>query len=80
MKEISSLVIRYHGRTVGILADAKSGKCAFEYDREWLADGFSISPFSLSLEKRVFLPKKDVFDGLFGVFSDSLPDKAHSGE
>lgn len=74
MKEISSLTVKYHGRTVGILAETKEGKCAFQYDREWLADGFSLNPFSLPVNDRVFLPKKDVFDGLFGVFADSLPD------
>ena len=26
------------------------------------------------LEKKVFLPKVDPFEGLFGVFADSLPD------
>ena len=47
---------------------------AFEYDNEWLRDGFSISPFSLPLVKKVFIPKIDPFEGLFGVFADSLPD------
>lgn len=74
MKEISSLTVKYHGRTVGRLAETKEGKCAFQYDREWLADGFSLNPFSLPVNDRVFLPRKDVFDGLFGVFADSLPD------
>ncbi|MFO3714453.1 HipA N-terminal domain-containing protein [Oribacterium sp. P9] len=36
--------------------------------------GFSISPFSLPLKRQVFIPSKDHFDGLFGVFADSLPD------
>lgn len=74
MKEINNLVVRYQKRTVGQLAETKEGKVAFQYDREWLANGFSISPFSLPLEDRVFLPKSDVFDGMFGVFADSLPD------
>ncbi len=39
-----------------------------------MADGFSISPFSLPLTQRVFIPKADPFEGLFGVFADSLPD------
>jgi serine/threonine-protein kinase HipA len=48
---------------------------AFEYDRDWIVNGFSISPFSLPLQKGVFVPKGyDPFEGLFGVFSDSLPD------
>lgn len=50
MKEISSLTVKYHGRTVGILAETKEGKCAFQYDREWLADGFSLNPFGRSLK------------------------------
>lgn len=74
MKEINNLKIKYHDRTVGILAETKDGKGAFQYDKNWLMDGFSISPFSLPLDERVFLPKKDVFEGLFGVFADSLPD------
>ena len=47
---------------------------AFEYDSDWLNNGFSISPFSLPLIKKVFIPKYDPFGGLFGVFNDSLPD------
>ncbi len=47
---------------------------AFEYDESWLRNGFSISPFSLPLEKKVFIPKIDPFDGVYGVFADSLPD------
>ena len=52
----------------------KNRLAAFEYDSDWLAEGFSISPFSLPLEKKVFMPKIDPFEGLFGVFADSLPD------
>lgn len=74
MREINHLTVKYHDKVVGILAETKDGFGAFQYDKEWLRDGFSISPFSLPLEDRVFVPKSDVFDGLFGVFSDSLPD------
>ncbi|MGN0354364.1 MAG: type II toxin-antitoxin system HipA family toxin [Muricoprocola sp.] len=74
MKEINNLTVKYHDRTVGILAETKDGKGAFQYDKEWLRDGFSISPLSLPLDERVFVPQKQVFEGLFGVFADSLPD------
>lgn len=47
---------------------------AFEYDEEWLDKGFTISPFSLPLEKQIFVPSKPYFNGIFGVFADSLPD------
>ncbi|MCD8110960.1 MAG: type II toxin-antitoxin system HipA family toxin [Clostridiales bacterium] len=60
---------------VGTLALAANHLAAFEYDPEWISDGFSISPLSLPLQKSVFMPKRyETFDGLFGVFSDSLPD------
>ena len=68
------LDVLYHGKLVGTLADAGKGKTAFEYSEDWLESGFPISPFSLPLEKKVFVAEKDAFFGLFGVFSDSLPD------
>ena len=74
MKETKQLTVKYHEHTVGTLAETKSGYGAFQYSKEWLEHGFSISPFTLPLEDRVFVPKSDVFEGLFGVFSDSLPD------
>lgn len=74
MKESKQLTVKYQGKIVGIIAETKNGQGAFQYDKDWLRDGFAISPFSLPLEDRVFIPKSDVFEGLFGVFSDSLPD------
>ena len=59
---------------VGTLALYKGRLVAFEYNEGWLREGFSISPFSLPLQKKVFIPKPDPFDGLFGAFADSLPD------
>ncbi len=59
---------------VGTLAKTPERVVAFEYDSDWLNNGFSISPFSLPLIKKVFIPKYEPFDGLFGVFNDSLPD------
>lgn len=74
MKKTERLNVKYHDRKVGTMALYKGRLAAFEYDRDWLADGFSISPFSLPLEPRVFIPKTEPFDGVFGVFADSLPD------
>lgn len=68
------LRVLYKGRLVGRLALTSEKKAAFEYADEWLEDGFAISPFSLPLKKQVFIPQKDYFHGLFGVFADSLPD------
>ena len=74
MNRIKKLSVRYHDRLVGTMALYQNRQVAFEYGKEWLADGFSISPFSLPLTQRVFIPKVDPFEGLFGVFADSLPD------
>ncbi len=68
------LNVLYKNKLVGVLALTREKKAAFEYDDDWLENGFSISPFSLPLKKQVFIPKKDYFQGLFGVFADSLPD------
>jgi len=74
MNKVDKLTVLYHGRRVGQMALVQNRIAAFEYDKDWLSDGFSISPFSLPLEKKVFMPKFDPFEGLFGVFADSLPD------
>lgn len=60
MREINHVEVEYHGRKVGILAENKSGLGAFEYDKEWLADGFSISPFSLPLEKEFLCRRQTI--------------------
>ena len=59
MRENKVLHVYYGERLVGTMALTESKKAAFEYDDEWLADGFSISPFSLGKEgfcshKRLF--------------------------
>ena len=74
MKADKEIYVLYGDRTVGTLAMASSYKVAFEYSDEWLNSGFAISPFSLPLKKQVFIPTKNYFSGLFGVFADSLPD------
>lgn len=73
MREIREITVRFQGRTVGRLAAHGRFRTAFQYDGEWLRSGFSISPVSLPLEDRVFIADADPFDGLFGVFSGSLP-------
>ena len=72
--DIRSVRVRYAGRMVGTLALTADGVLAFEYDDGWIREGFSISPLSLPLEKRVFVARRHPLDGVFGVFDDSLPD------
>lgn len=74
MENYKYLKVFYNDILVGTLAKTPERVVAFEYDLDWLNNGFSISPFSLPLIKKVFIPKYEPFDGLFGVFNDSLPD------
>lgn len=74
MDNYKYLKVFYNNTLIGTLAKTPDRLVAFEYDNDWLATGFSISPFSLPIQKKVFLPKYEPFDGLFGVFNDSLPD------
>ena len=73
-KDIDLLYVHYRDKRVGRLAMAPNNCCAFEYDAEWLKDGFSISPIKLPLKKELFIAKQYPFEGNFGVFNDSLPD------
>ncbi len=74
MDNYKYLKVFYNDILVGTLAKTPDRIVAFEYDSDWLNNGFSISPFSLPLIRKVFIPKYDPFGGLFGVFNDSLPD------
>lgn len=58
---------------VGKLAE-QSGTILFQYAPEFLDSGINISPFKLPLSPEVKEDPKRTFDGLFGVFNDSLPD------
>ncbi|SHK66484.1 type II toxin-antitoxin system HipA family toxin [Epilithonimonas mollis] len=58
---------------VGRLA-IRSGIIYFQYDDNFVNDGFEISPFRLPLKRGVSGLSLHPFDGLAGVFSDSLPD------
>ena len=46
----------------------------FEYDKKFLDTGLEISPYKLPLKHGVFVCDDKVFEGLYGVFNDSLPD------
>lgn len=58
---------------VGVLEE-QNQRIFFEYDKEFLSKEINISPFMLPLKPQVFEDRKRTFDGLFGVFNDSLPD------
>lgn len=66
------------GRTVGHVREYRNGRIGFSYDADYLADGASLSPRYLPLERRVFefpeLRAMESFQGLPGALADSLPD------
>ena len=75
IKKIERLIVKYHEQIVGTLSLTPDNKqCAFEYDKAWLSNGFSISPLELPLKPGLFIAKPSPFYGNFGVFEDSLPD------
>ena len=68
------VIVKIENKEVGKLAMNQDGLCAFEYSREYLNSGISISPFELPLRSGVFIARPQPFFGGFGVFDDSLPD------
>ena len=46
----------------------------FEYDPAFLATQLQLSPYQLPLKSGVIACEDTIFEGLFGVFNDSLPD------
>lgn len=74
MKHQKVIAVYLDGQLVGKLALTKENCCAFEYDTQFIANGFSISPLELPLKPGVFIAKPSPFNGNFGVFDDSLPD------
>lgn len=52
----------------------KDRKIFFEYSLDFLKTGIELSPFKLPLKAGLILCEDRLFEGLFGVFNDSLPD------
>lgn len=75
MRKTEKLKVMFRGQTVGTLSLTPDNRLnVFEYDKSWIADGFSISPLELPLKPGVFIAKPQPFYGNFGIFEDSLPD------
>ena len=58
---------------MGTLFASSKQNCQFEYDKDWLVNGFSISPLKLPLKSGIITADFMPFNGNFGVFEDSLP-------
>ena len=75
MKKLDVRFTRSPGeeQTVGVLAE-DHGRVYFEYNSEFLADGYSLSPFRVPFEQGLFEHRDHSFGPLPGLFDDSLPD------
>ncbi len=73
IQDVQAVNVMYRGRKVGTLSMSSRQVCQFEYDKDWLADGFSISPLQLPLKAGLFTADYRPFNGNFGIFEDSLP-------
>jgi len=73
MGEIDAYI---YGDKIGTLVEHE-GSIYFEYDNRFLAQGVEISPIKLPLFKGVKTNQehKSLYQGMAGVFFDSLPDK-----
>jgi serine/threonine-protein kinase HipA len=62
-------------RNLGTLAWSSDDRRAyFEYSAEFLAAPLPVSPFNLKDNAGLIAAPRDPFDGLHGLFNDSLPD------
>jgi len=68
-----SLLLEGHNFDVGelVLSDQK---IYFRYNTDFLETGLSLSPIKLPFSNDIASSDKQPFDGLFGLFNDSLPD------
>ncbi len=74
MKRLNVFCNMYGKRLlVGRLAAADEG-ILFQYAESLLGSKLSLSPFKLPLQPGVFKDEHKTFDGLHGLFNDSLPD------
>lgn len=69
------LRVTHCGDLVGQLAADANGAVAFQYDPLWLKNGFDLAPGSVPFDGKANKSVRPAeFDGLPGVFYDSLPD------
>ena len=70
---ITKLRVLSNGKLVGQLAE-RDGNIVFQYDSAWLDNGFDLAPSSLEFDGLANPARRMDFQGLHGVFNDSLPD------
>ncbi len=73
IKKLTIHLTQQKKQKVGTLA-IKDRKIYFEYDKVFLKTGIEFSPYKLPLKEGLHRCDDDTFEGLWGVFNDSLPD------
>jgi serine/threonine-protein kinase HipA len=73
-KQVDFVKVYLEDHYTGRIVLTPENIAVFEYDPGFLSSGFSISPFYLPLRPGLFTARRDPFNGLFGIFNDSLPD------
>jgi len=74
MRPIKKLVVTSGNLKVGELAEGSKRQIGFQYSKDWLEKGYSLSPLRLPFDGLVHIADTKLFGGLYGVFADSLPD------
>lgn len=60
MKDILKITVSLGGRTVGTLQmTPERDRSVFEYDKDWIAGGFSISPLELPIRTGLIYSKRE---------------------
>ena len=70
---VRQLEVALGGTPVGNISLANDGKIWFQYLPQWVSSGFNLSRF-MHFDSKAQLAQDGLFDGLHGVFADSLPD------
>lgn len=73
MKHITQLNVFFDKEPLGRLS-YHNRQWWFQYDPHWLENGFNLAPQLLSFDFTPQLAKLPIFEGLHGIFYDSLPD------
>ena len=77
MKPIQKVIVSvdFGGKELPVGELIKEGKgIYFKYFTDFIKTGLDLSPFHLPLNDSIYTAPSQPFEGLFGVFSDSLPD------
>ncbi|NCQ12420.1 MAG: type II toxin-antitoxin system HipA family toxin, partial [Bacteroidetes bacterium] len=76
MEKVKKIIvsIQFSGEEIDLGELIEDGDIYFKYYVDFLELGLDISPFKLPLNNQLHKAEQEPFDGLFGVFNDSLPD------